>query len=142
MFELFIAFLSSFLFAFGLVISGMINPQKVIAFLDVTGNWDPSLMFVMVGAIGVNFVLFKLILKKTKPLLVDHFNLPNKKEIDRRLIIGATLFGIGWGMTGICPGPALANLFSGHEKIFIYLTGMILGMLLFEFYNFAVNAKK
>lgn len=140
--EWLMTFISSFLFAAGLVISGMIDPKKVIGFLDVTGNWDPSLAFVMAGAITVNFILFKSIFKKQRPLIAKNFSLPEKKNIDIKLIVGSILFGVGWGLSGICPGPAVANIFSGHSKIFIYIAGMILGMLLFEYFNFVFLSKK
>lgn len=139
-----ITFFSSFLFSIGLTISGMINPNKVTGFLDITGQWDPSLLFVMAGAILVNIILFNTILKKSKPLLVEKFHIPTKKDIDKKLILGAIIFGIGWGLTGVCPGPAVANILTSHHKIFIYIIGMISGMIIFEFTNtiFLSNKKR
>ena len=130
--ELIITLISSFLFALGLTVSGMTDPKKVIGFLDITNNWDPSLIFVMIGAIIVNVIFFKIILKKTKPIHAKGFSLPTSNKIDKKLFIGAALFGTGWGLTGICPGPAIVNITSGQNIIFIYLAGMLLGMGIFE----------
>ena len=98
------------IFGIGLTISGMTNPAKVIGFLDLFGNWDPSLIFVMGGAIVFVAPLFYLLGNKKKPLFESSFQIPAKKNIDRKLIIGASLFGIGWGMVGLCPGPAISSL--------------------------------
>jgi hypothetical protein len=136
MIELLVAFFSSVLFAVGLVVSGMTNPHKVLGFLDITGHWDPSLAFVMMGAIATNSLFFKFILKRKNPIIAKSFSFPNLVIVDRKLIVGSVLFGIGWGLTGICPGPGIVNIISGHQKIFIYLGGMSLGMILFEGLNF------
>ena len=101
---------AGFLFAIGLALSGMTQPSKVIGFLDVTGAWDPSLIFVMGGAVGLNLITFRLILKRPKPLLEERFDLPWRKKIDVPLVLGAALFGAGWGLSGYCPGPALVSL--------------------------------
>lgn len=123
-----ISLISGIVFAIGLSISGMINPHKVKGFLDVFGNWDYSLVFVMGGAVVFNFISFKILSQK-KPLCADEHFWPNKKEVDRKLIIGSALFGIGWGLVGICPGPALVNLIKLDEKIFVFVISMVVGML-------------
>lgn len=107
----------------------MTQPQKVIGFLDVTA-WDPSLMFVMVGAIGVHAVAYLFISRQKVPLLDDQFHLPKKKEITSSLVIGSVIFGMGWGLAGFCPGPALVSLVSGQLSVVVFVVMMILGMLL------------
>ena len=106
----FVALIAGIIFGLGLALSQMINPNKVLNFLDVTGNWDPSLMFVMIGALLVTMISFHFIFKRKAPLLVEEFHLPTHKLINKPLLIGAALFGIGWGMSGYCPGPAVASL--------------------------------
>ena len=105
-----IALLCGIIFGIGLSLSHMINPIKVLNFLDITGNWDPSLIFVMIGALAVAFVSFKWILKRPAPLLAESFHISRKSSVDKPLILGAAIFGIGWGMSGYCPGPAVAGL--------------------------------
>ncbi len=123
------AFFAGFVFALGLGISGMTLPSKVIGFLDLTGDWDPSLAFVMIGAIIVHTIAWNVWLKKkSRPLLALHFSLPELKKIDKRLIFGAVLFGIGWGLAGFCPGPALVSLVSLHQGVLIFVLAMIAGM--------------
>lgn len=122
-------FLSGLLFALGLGISGMTLPQKVIGFLDVTGgNWDPSLGLVMVSSAGVYMVLYPLVQKLSHPLFDTRFHVPSRNDIDRPLIVGAFLFGIGWGLVGLCPGPAVTALASGQTTVFIFFVAMALGM--------------
>ncbi len=123
--------LSGTIFSFGLVISGMTNPDKVIGFLDIFGDWDYSLAFVMGGAVCFNLLSFWPILKE-KPLFSEEFHLPLKKAIDKKLVAGSALFGIGWGLVGICPGPAIVNLvmFSGSSVLFVI--SMLVGMFLFK----------
>ncbi len=107
----------------------MVNPQKVLNFLDVFGTWDASLILVMLGAIAVYAAGYFFWLPKTnRPILAEKFDLPTKKAIDSRLILGAILFGIGWGVAGICPGPAIANITSGNIKILAFLAMMLIGM--------------
>jgi uncharacterized membrane protein YedE/YeeE len=131
MLELIIALISGIIFALGLVISGMTNPTKVIGFLDIFGNWDYSLAFVMVGAIGVTFVSFK-ILSQRKPFCApDHF-LPTKTEVDKKVLIGSALFGIGWGISGICPGPGIVNLVTNESAAFLFVGSLIMGMFIFK----------
>jgi hypothetical protein len=105
-----IALLCGIIFGIGLSLSQMINPNKVLNFLDVTGNWDPSLLFVMMGALAVAFVSFKLILKRPASIFGEGFHISKKSSIDKSLILGAAIFGIGWGMSGYCPGPAVSGL--------------------------------
>jgi len=105
-----VALASGILFGLGLALSQMMNPNKVLNFLDISGNWDPSLAFVMIGALGVGILSFRIILKRPAPVLDDAFHVSKKIHIDKPLVIGSALFGIGWGMTGYCPGPAFASL--------------------------------
>ncbi len=128
MIKSFITLLSGFIFALGLGISGMIYPQKVISFLDLFGNWDPSLAFVMIGAIGVHLIGYKFISKKSKSILGSDFKVPsNKNPIDKKLIIGSSLFGIGWGLGGFCPGPALVSAVGLSQETLFFILFMIIG---------------
>ena len=117
-------------FGAGLLVSGMTQPTKVLAFLDVTGSWDPSLMFVMASAIPVYAVVYRLALRRPRPLLADAFVLPSRSGIDARLIGGAALFGIGWGLSGYCPGPAVVSLASGALDVVVFVAMTALGMWL------------
>ncbi len=123
--------LSGVIFALGLGISGMTLPQKVIGFLDVT-NWDPSLAFVMVGAIAVHFIAYQFQKKMDKPRFTEKFEIPTRSDISPQLIGGAILFGAGWGLGGFCPGPALVSLTSLNATVFIFVGSMVVGMLLFH----------
>lgn len=116
-----IALLSGILFGAGLALSRMINPNKVLNFLDVAGRWDPSLLFVMIGALSVALIAFRFILKRPAPLWSDSFQLPRKTSIDPQLILGAAIFGIGWGMSGYCPGPSVTglSLFSQESAVMV-----------------------
>ncbi|UTW54652.1 DUF6691 family protein [Kordiimonas sp. SCSIO 12610] len=125
-----ITFSAGLLFSFGLIVSEMINPQKVIRFLDVFGNWDPSLAFVMAGAVSVNLIGFRLITKRTNPLYAGEFLIPNRTDVDHDLIIGATCFGIGWGLVGLCPGPAIAALTAAPEQAALFVFSMLAGMFI------------
>ncbi|KAA5803887.1 YeeE/YedE family protein [Alkalicaulis satelles] len=116
------------LFGLGLVISGMINPAKVLNFLDVAGSWDPSLAFVMGGALAVTAIGYRLVLPRGKPLFAERFALPAARQLDPRLIGGAALFGIGWGLAGFCPGPALSAAALGMAEVYIFLAAMLAGM--------------
>ena len=124
------AFLSGALFALGLSVAGMTEPQKVRAFLDFTGAWDPSLAFVMLGAVGVYALLYPLTTRRNSPWHCDEFSLPSKRRIDARLVSGAALFGVGWGLAGLCPGPAWSVLGTGSGTILIFVVAMLGGMLL------------
>lgn len=116
------------IFGLGLVISGMINPAKVLNFLDVAGPWDPSLIFVMAGAIAVTFIGYRLVLRRPSPVLADEFNLPPTSGIDHRLIVGPAIFGIGWGLAGLCPGPAISALALGASKVAVFVVFMFAGL--------------
>jgi len=118
------------LFGTGLSISGMTDQNKVIGFLDLFGDWDPSLIFVMVGGISVTFIGYKMIFKRSSPLWYDAFMLPTSKVIDKNLVLGALLFGIGWGLYGYCPGPAIASLAYLHWESFLFVAAMATGMFL------------
>ena len=123
------ALICGFLFGLGLAISEMVNPAKVLGFLDVTGNWDPSLIFVMAAGLAVTLLTFRLILKQSRPLFEHQFHLPSQgKTIDRQLMTGAVIFGIGWGLVGYCPGPAIASLAYGQTESVIFLVAMMTGL--------------
>lgn len=121
--------LAGILFGAGLTISQMINPDKVQNFLDIAGLWDPSLLFVMVGALLIAFIGYRFVLRHAKPLMNTCFYLPKKKEIDKSLIIGSAIFGIGWGLGGYCPGPGIASLGLLSIDAFYFVLGMILAAL-------------
>lgn len=125
-----IAALAGGLFGLGLAIAGMTDPAKVLAFLDIAGAWDPSLAFVMGGAVGVTLPGFAWVMRHARPGYADRFHLPTLTAIDRRLLIGAALFGIGWGLTGYCPGPALATVLLGHGEVLWFLPALLAGGLL------------
>lgn len=122
------SFCSGLLFAIGLAIAGMTLPQKVLAFLDVTGDWDPSLALVMISSAGVYLVLHRLVLRRGRSLAGARFALPTRRDIDAPLVVGSALFGVGWGLVGLCPGPAVAVLASLHEDALVFFVSMIAGM--------------
>lgn len=129
------AFIAGIVFGLGLLLSGMTNPSKVIGFLDVTGNWDPSLIFVMIGAIGVSFFAFRHAKNRTHSYIREEIKLPVLQQIDKPLLLGAITFGIGWGMVGLCPGPALAVLTLGNYQVILFVLAMLLGMELHRLIN-------
>ena len=129
-----VSFLAGIIFSIGLTISGMVNPFKVKGFLDIFGNWDYSLAFVMGGAVIFNLVAFNIVLNK-KPLFSESYFLPKKFKADRNLILGAILFGAGWGLVGVCPGPALVNAVTLNGDVFIFIFAMIIGMILFNIFE-------
>jgi uncharacterized membrane protein YedE/YeeE len=131
-FVMLISFICGVIFGLGLIISGMADPAKVLGFLDVTGNWDPSLAFVMAGAILVAFFAFLYAGRHKTTLLGKELKLPDASKIDRRLIWGSLLFGAGWGLAGFCPGPALVGLGMGSMKAGLFVLAMLVGMGLFE----------
>ena len=135
------AFIAGALFAFGLAIGGMTDPAKVIAFLDVAGDWDPSLAFVMGGAILVYAPLYRLVTKRDAPLLDGVFHLPSRRDIDTRLLAGAAAFGIGWGLGGFCPGPAVVATMSFGTTALIFTASMLGGMALFTAWESFVRSK-
>jgi uncharacterized membrane protein YedE/YeeE len=119
--------LAGLLFGLGLVLSGMTDPKKVIGFLDLFGAWDPSLIFVMLGAIGVYAVGYRVIVKRSRPLFARAFALPTRRDIDAKLIAGAAIFGVGWGLGGYCPGPALVSLASLGSGVIVFVLGVAIG---------------
>lgn len=125
-----VALFAGVVFGLGLIVGGMTNPAKVLAFLDVSGDWDPSLAFVMMGAIAIGLFAFKGAAKQSRSLLGLPMQLPTNKQIDRKLVIGALLFGAGWGLAGFCPGPAVASLLVGGSAVWIFVASMLAGMAL------------
>lgn len=123
-----IAFISGGIFSAGLLLSGMANPAKVANFLDIFGTWDPSLAFVMLGAIAVTFPAFRLIKSDSTPIAAPSFELPTRSDIDKPLLIGASLFGIGWGLSGYCPGPAVVSVVVSWQAMLAFFPAMLLGM--------------
>jgi uncharacterized membrane protein YedE/YeeE len=130
-------FVAGFVFGVGLLVSGMSNPAKVLNFLDLggmaSGTWDPSLAVVMAGAVAVTFTGFRLVLRRAKPLFGERFHLPTRRELDIRIISGPAIFGLGWGLAGFCPGPALTALGYGSRAAFIFAATMFAGMWLARF---------
>ena len=131
----FASLLSGIIFGIGLVISEMVNPAKVLGFLDLFGNWDPSLAFVMMGALVVASPLFHIIKKKEKPLLAEEFNYSNNKTINNQLILGSTLFGAGWGLGGLCPGPAITSVALLNIYSITFVVSMFIGFYLVKSFN-------
>lgn len=123
------AFFAGLVFGVGLLVSGMTDPGKVQGFLDVAGAWDPSLAFVMAGAIAVGVFAFALASRRARAFLGGAMRLPQRRDIDHRLVGGSIVFGIGWGLAGFCPGPALVSLGSGEAKAAVFVAGMLAGML-------------
>jgi hypothetical protein len=128
------ALAAGILFGLGLAVSQMTNPAKVLAFLDVAGDWDPSLAVVMAGAVTVAFIAFRIAAgRSAAPLAGGSFDLPTRRAIDTPLVMGATVFGVGWGLAGLCPGPALTALLSGQRKAFLFVGAMLAGMVVYRF---------
>jgi uncharacterized membrane protein YedE/YeeE len=127
-----VAFVCGLVFGAGLIISQMSNPTKVIGFLDVTGKWDPSLALVMAGAVAVFGVLYRLALRQGTPLLAPQFTLPEKDSLDSPLMVGALIFGVGWGLGGFCPGPAIVSAAFGDARVWVFVAAMIAGMLVYR----------
>lgn len=126
--SLLVNLLLGLLFGVGLVVSGMADPSKILNFLDFAGTWDPSLLFVMGGAVIVAFIGYRLVLKRPRPLLASDFQLPTRTRIDRRLFIGPAIFGVGWGLGGFCPGPALTSLGLREAGTLLFVPAMLIGM--------------
>jgi uncharacterized protein len=126
------SFVAGLVFGIGLIVSGLVNPAKVLGFLDLTGSWDPSLALVMAGAIAVGLPAFFVAGKRAVTLLGTPMQLPNTRKIDRRLVLGSLAFGVGWGLAGFCPGPALVALGAGQVKALVVVAAMLAGMLAFE----------
>lgn len=139
--RLLFVFLSGLLFGFGLIVSGMINPAKVIGFLDLFGQWDPSLAFVMAGAVAVTSVGYRFVLKQERPRFATSFSLPTRTDIDAPLVVGPVLFGLGWGLVGLCPGPALAALTAAPKSTWMFFISMLAGMYALKFYRLRTSDK-
>jgi uncharacterized membrane protein YedE/YeeE len=126
------AFASGLVFAVGLGLSGMVRPEKVIGFLDFAGDWDPALAFVMGGATVTFFLLFRVTRRIARPAFAPRFHLPTRRDVDRRLLAGAALFGVGWGIAGFCPGPALTSLATGDTTVWAFVAAMATGMMTYQ----------
>lgn len=126
------SFFGGLLFGLGLIISGMSDPSKVVGFLDITGSWDPSLALVMAGALVIGLIAFRFAGRRKTTLLGMPMQLPTAKQIDLRLVLGSALFGIGWGLSGICPGPVFVLAATDLSRVVIFLLAMLVGMILFE----------
>lgn len=135
------AVLSGIMFGLGLIVAGMADPAKVLAFLDLAGAWNPSLALVMLGAIGVAMLPFALLKKRGKTMLNQALHLSTKRVIDRRLVWGSALFGVGWGLAGICPGPAVVLVGAGSIKGLIFFVAMLVGMAIFDVIERIRNAR-
>jgi len=129
------SFLCGLIFGSGLMISGMTQPAKVLGFLDVFGRWDPTLAFVMAGALAVSSVGYMLARRQRRPVFAAQHFWPNRTDIDRPLIVGSVLFGIGWGLVGLCPGPALENFASLSPRVFVFVVAMITGMSVLDLWQ-------
>jgi uncharacterized membrane protein YedE/YeeE len=126
------ALIAGIVFGVGLVISQMVNPQKVLGFLDLFGQWDPSLAFVMGGALVVTTIGYRLVMRSEQPVFTEKFHLPTNSRVDAKLAVGSVLFGIGWGLVGLCPGPALAALSIGGIPLLVFLGSMCAGALVYQ----------
>ncbi len=134
------ALVAGVVFGLGLAISGMLNPAKVLAFLDLAGAWDPTLAVVMAAGLGVNALAYRLTMRRAAPVLAETFQVPTRRDFDLRLVLGSAIFGVGWGIAGICPGPALASLGAGQwggaglyePGILVFVAAMLAGMGLFS----------
>lgn len=123
------ALLAGILFGMGLAVSGMLIPDKVLNFLDIAGQWDPSLALVMGGALAITIPGYYLVTKRPKPVLAEAFSLPTSRDIDAKLLTGAALFGLGWGLSGLCPAPALVNITTAFVDVLAFVGAMLVGML-------------
>jgi uncharacterized membrane protein YedE/YeeE len=139
---LLVAFGAGLLFGVGLIVAGMANPAKVLGFLDLAGNWDPSLAFVMGGAILIGLAAFRFAGALERSLLGAAMHMPASRQVDRRLVLGGLAFGAGWGLGGFCPGPALASLAAGSPKALIFSAAMLAGMAIYEIVERATAARK
>jgi uncharacterized protein len=126
------AFVTGLIFGIGLIISGMTDPSKIIGFLDLAGPWDPSLALVMAGAVAVGFIAFRVARWRTAAFLGGAMHLPTVRQIDRRLVLGSLAFGVGWGLAGYCPGPAVVSVGMGQEKAIVFVIAMLAGMGIYE----------
>lgn len=134
--------LAGVIFGGGLTLSDMVNPARVSNFLDFAGNWDPTLIFVMAGGLAVTALGYKLVFRRRSPVADEKFHIPTQRQIDLPLIGGAALFGVGWGLAGICPGPALTDLVTLEPKVFAFVAAMLVGMLGASVWRDRVSATK
>ena len=135
------SFLAGLLFGLGLIISGMANPAKILGFLDLTGRWDPSLVFVMIGAVALASIGFFASRRTGKPLLDETRHLPPKKKVDVQLVAGSAIFGVGWGVAGFCPGPVVVAVGAGKFGAVVFFAAMLAGMLAFKVFDTRRNIK-
>ena len=126
----FMGYIAGLLFGLGLALAGMTDPARVLGFLDIFGAWDPTLMFVLGGAVVTTFIGYRLVFRRERPMLGETFQLPTRRDLDARLIGGAALFGIGWGLSGYCPGPAIASIAGLTAPLFAMLVAMVAGWFL------------
>ena len=140
--QILMALLTGLVFGLGLILSGMTDPSKVIGFLDLAGLWDPSLAFVMAGAILVGVIAYRFAKGRKTSFLGDAMRLPTARQIDRRLILGGLAFGAGWGLAGYCPGPALVSVMQGGTKPLIFVLAMLAGMAVFEIQGRMAQARR
>lgn len=131
--KLFTAFISGLIFGIGLIVSGMSDPSRVIGFLDLAGSWNPSLAFVMGGAIPVTFIAFRWLESRGKTVLNEELHLPGKSHINTELILGSLLFGAGWAISGFCPGPAIVAVGAGYTKAIVFTIAMLIGMMIYDY---------
>lgn len=127
-----VSFISGVLFAIGLALAGMTQPNKVMSFLDWSPAWNPSLLFVMGGAVTFNLIAFRLIMRRTKPLFDETFHIPQRTQITKPLVLGSLIFGVGWGLSGFCPGPAFVSTCARNFKALVFVACMLVGMKLFQ----------
>jgi len=132
--------ITGFLFGLGLCLSGMTSPAVIQGFLDVAGAWNPALIFVMAGGVAVTFLGYRFLVPKSRPLWAKQFSIPAATRIDAPLLLGAAIFGIGWGLAGYCPGPAVASLASGRMSVFVFVLSMLAGMILMRWMRGASRA--
>ncbi|MEO1403234.1 MAG: DUF6691 family protein [Cyanobacteria bacterium J06635_1] len=132
-----VTLISGVLFGLGLGVSQMVDRDRVLGFLDVAGNWDPTLLFVLGGAVLVTVVAFRFVLRLPHPLMAEKFHLPTRKDIDRQLVIGAAIFGVGWGIAGYCPGPGITALVLGIWNPVLFVVALITGSLIYK--RFAIK---
>ena len=134
--------LAGMIFGAGLTLSDMVNPARILNFLDVAGSWDPTLIFVMAGGLAITTLGYRFVFRRKSPLFADKFNLPTQRQIDLPLVGGAALFGVGWGLAGICPGPALTDVATLEPKIFLYIAAMLVGMMVARVFQGRLSAMK
>lgn len=140
--QLLAALLSGILFGLGLGLSQMIDPARVIGFLDITGTWDPTLLFVLGGAVTVTAIAFRWVLRRKSPFFSSRFSLPTRNDIDAPLVVGAAIFGVGWGICGYCPGPGLTALVLGQLNPILFVLSLIVGILIYQGYASTLQQKK